>query len=101
MSSRKKELANTMKQQAEIQAAEGRGQQLAMEKAGEKAEEIAQEVADGTKRVYKAIEKGDVLPLVQFHRNTILRVYDTAQAVQKRRANKKPPGRAAELKFGT
>ena len=37
---------------------EARGQQLATEKAGEKAEEIAREVADGTKKVYQAIEKG-------------------------------------------
>lgn len=54
----KKELANTMKQQAEVQVAEARGRQLAMEKSEEKAEEIAQEVADGTKKVYQAIEKG-------------------------------------------
>ena len=39
---------------------EARGQQQATEKAGEKAEEIAREVADGTKKVYQAIEKGVV-----------------------------------------
>ena len=56
----KKKLENTMNLQAEAQAAEARGQQLAMEKSEEKAEEIAQEVADGTKKVYQAIEKGVV-----------------------------------------
>ena len=56
----KKELENAMNLQAEAQAAEAHGQQMAMEKAGDKAEEIAQEVADGTKKVYKAIEKGTV-----------------------------------------
>lgn len=50
----KKELANTMKQQAEVQATEARGRQLAMEKAGEKAEEIAQDVADS---VNQAIDR--------------------------------------------
>ena len=54
----KKELENAMNLQA--QAAEVRGQQLAIEKAGDRAEEIAQQVADGTKKVYKAIEKGTV-----------------------------------------
>ena len=43
-----------MKQQAEVQAAEARGRQLAMEKAGEKAEEIAQDVADS---VNQAIDR--------------------------------------------
>ena len=47
----KKELANTMKQQAEVQAAEARGRQLAMEKAGDRAEEIAREVADRVNQV--------------------------------------------------
>lgn len=56
----KKELENAMNLQAEAQAAEAHGQQLAMETAGEKAEEIAQEVADGTKKVYQSIEKGVV-----------------------------------------
>lgn len=52
----KKKLENTMNLQAEAQAAEAHGQQLGMEKSEEKAEEIAQEVADGTKKVYQAIE---------------------------------------------
>ena len=56
----KKELENAMNLQAEAQAAEAHGQQMAMEKAGEMTQEIAQEVADGTKKVYKAIEKGTV-----------------------------------------
>ena len=47
----KKKLANTMKQQAEVQVAEARGRQLAMEKAGDRAEEIAQEVADSVNQV--------------------------------------------------
>lgn len=54
----KKELENAMNLQAEAQAAEARGRQLAMEKAGEKAGEIAREVADGTRKVYQSIEKG-------------------------------------------
>ena len=53
----KKELENAMNLQAEAQATEARGQQLAGEKAEEKAEEIAQEVADGTKKVYQAIKR--------------------------------------------
>ena len=56
----KKELENAMNLQAEAQAAEAHGQQMAMEKAGEKAEEIAQDVAEGTKKVYQSIEKGVV-----------------------------------------
>lgn len=56
----KKELENAMNLQAEAQAAEVRGQQLAMEKAGEKAEKIVQEVAGSAKKVYQAIEKGTV-----------------------------------------
>ena len=56
----KKELKNAMNLQAEAQAAEVRGRQLAMEKSAEKAEEIVREVADGTKKVYQAIEKGTV-----------------------------------------
>ena len=56
----KKELENAMNLQAQAQAAEVRGQQHAMEKAGEKAEEIDQEVADSAKKVYQAIEKGTV-----------------------------------------
>ena len=56
----KKELENAMNLQAEAQAAEAHGQQMAMEKAGEKAGAIAQEVADGTRKVYQSIEKGVV-----------------------------------------
>ena len=56
----KKELENAMNLQAEAQAAEAHGQQLAMEKAGEKAEKIVQEVAGSAKKVYQAIEKGTV-----------------------------------------
>ena len=56
----KKELENAMNLQAEAQAAEARGQQLAMEKAGKKAEEIAQDLGDGARKVYQAIEKGVV-----------------------------------------
>ena len=56
----KKELENAMNLQAEAQAAEARGQQLAMEKAGKKAEEIAQYLGDGARKVYQAIEKGVV-----------------------------------------
>lgn len=48
-----------MYQQAEAQAAEASGQQMmAMEKAGEKAKENAQDIADGTRKVYRSIEKG-------------------------------------------
>lgn len=50
----KKKLENAMNLQAEAQAAEACGRQLAMEKAGE----IAREVADGTRKVYQSIEKG-------------------------------------------
>ena len=56
----KKELENAMNLQAEAQAAEARGQQMAMEKAGEMTQEIAQDVAEGTKKVYQSIEKGVV-----------------------------------------
>ena len=52
----KKELENAMNLQAEAQAAEARGQQMAMEKAGE----IAQDHGDGAMKVYQAIEKGTV-----------------------------------------
>ena len=54
----KKELENAMNLQAQVQAAEARGRQMAMEKTEEKAEEIAQEVADGTRKVCQSIEKG-------------------------------------------
>ena len=47
----KKELENAMNLQAEAQATEAHGQQLAMEKAGE----IAQEVVNDTKKVYQAM----------------------------------------------
>ena len=56
----KKELENAMNLQAEAQAAEAHGQQMAMEKAGEMTQEIAQDVAEGTKKVYQSIEKGVV-----------------------------------------
>ena len=56
----KKELENAMNLQAEAQAAEARGQQMAMEKAGEMTQEIAQDVVEGTKKVYQSIEKGVV-----------------------------------------
>ena len=56
----KKELENAMDLQAQAQATEVRGQQLAMEKAGEMTQEIAQDVAEGTKKVYQSIEKGVV-----------------------------------------
>ena len=54
----KKELENAMNLQAEAQAADARGQQLAMEKAEEKAEKIARDVADGAKKVYQSMSKG-------------------------------------------
>ena len=56
----KKELENAMNLQAEAQAAEAHGQQMAMEKTGEMTQEIAQDVAEGTKNVYQSIEKGVV-----------------------------------------
>lgn len=56
----KKELENAMNLQAEAQAAEAHGQQMAMEKAGEMTQEIAQDVAEGTKKIYQSIEKGVV-----------------------------------------
>ena len=56
----KKKLENAMNLQAEAQAAEAHGQQMAMEKAGEMTQEIAQDVAEGTKKVYQSIEKGVV-----------------------------------------
>ena len=56
----KKELEHAMHMLEEARAAEARGQQLAMEKAGELAEGIAVEVTDGTKKVNKAIEMGTV-----------------------------------------
>ena len=56
----KKELESAMNLQAEAQAAEAHGQQMAMEKANEMTQEIAQDVAEGTKKVYQSIEKGVV-----------------------------------------
>jgi len=54
---KKKELENAMNLQAEAQAAEARGQQMAMEKAGEMTQEIAQDVPKAPRRSINPLKK--------------------------------------------